>query len=74
MNRKRRGAIPLVLILVIACTSTGGILGFLLGDGAGKLQMLAIGAGIGLILGLIFLPNLKAIIRWWKGWWSELKK
>jgi len=72
--KRNRGAIPLVVILIISFTAGGGALGWMIGGGADALKSFAFGAGIGLVLGLLLLPNLKGIIRWWKGIRSEIKR
>ncbi len=53
---------------------TGGLLGFWLGGGATAARWFTYGLGIGVLLGLILLPNAKPIIRWWKGIRNEIKK
>ena len=59
---------------IVISGGTGGILGFHLGGGASGLKGFAYGIGIGIIIGVILIPNAQAIIRWCKKMANEIKK
>ncbi len=79
MKRKKHnshieGAIPLIIILALSLMFAGGAAGWWLAGGASKFKWLIAGGGLGLVLGLLILPNLRHGIAWLKGIRHELDK
>lgn len=73
-NPQIAGAIPLMIILALGLMLAGGAGGWWLAGGASKLKWLIAGAGLGLVAGLLILPNLRFVVAWWKGIRHELDK
>lgn len=65
---RQRGAIPLIVVLVMAAFVVGGAAGAFITwwmGGSGPTIVFSAFA-IGLIIGLVFLPNAPRVIRWGK--------
>jgi hypothetical protein len=73
-----KGVIPIIVIVAISALAiggtAGGIIGFLLGGGAGWFKGVVWGVGIGVILAIFVFPNSPKLIQWFKKNINEIKK
>lgn len=73
--KKQRGAVPIIVMVLIAVFFAGGTLGAFVAWWMGaNMPTIAFSAfAFGILMGLVFLPNAARIIRWAKAVVKELK-
>ena len=72
--KRQRGAVPFIVMVLIAVFFTGGTLGAFVAwwMGANTPAIAFSAFAFGILMGLVFLPNATRIIRWAKAVWKEL--